>query len=810
MLDTASSLEMEAEALLRTGWWSRYSNDTSKRCEWQGISCNEAESVTGIDPQYITWGISAKLDKLNFSCFPNLVQLDLPFSEISGSIPPQIGDLSSLKYLDLSYNSLTGELPQSLGKLTRLKHLNLSYNSFEGFIPMKWGNLKSLVSLQMVSCNISGHIPYSLGNLTNLNQLDLSYNQITGPTPSTLGYLANLKKVFLFHNQISGTIPPSLGGLINLEAEALLLTGLWIWYGGDASERCEWPGELPQSLGKLTRLKHLNLSYNSFEGSIPLEWGNLKSLMSLQMESCSISGPIPYTLGNLTNLKQLDLSHNQISGDIPPTLGGLTNLEILQFISNQISGLIPSSLSNLSRLSQLHLDSNLLQGPIPSEIGNLKNLSELKLSKNMLRGWIPSSLSNLSSLSSLFLDSNHLEGPLPQEMGNLKALRHLDFSNNKLIGPIPSRIGDCSILEELSFGNNRINGSIPFEILFCPNTLNLSHNFIQGHIPSPNDHQLGVLDVSHNNLTGMIPASLRPSETLDLSYNFLEGPIPNYLSFSFSLDSFWGNKHLCGDVTGFPQCPKTSNKVKIIVSVVGVSALLCSGFLLWLNCRAKNNIPESNVVLRILMEKLHSKTSLRRQTTSTFDIVLAPVLPNGKIVALKKLHRREAEVRAFDKSFKNEAKMLTEIRHKNIVKLHGFCLHNRCMFLIYEYMSRRSLFSVFVDDAEAVELDWIKRVKITKDTAYFEARVSDFDTARLLDPDSSNQTMLVGTRGYIALELAYTMVVTEKCDVYSFGVLALEILMGKHPGELLDEADEIHSEKTVQDQDGEIHGTCST
>ncbi|KAM7465230.1 hypothetical protein LguiB_012792 [Lonicera macranthoides] len=155
--------------------------------------------------------------------------------------------------------------------------------------------------------------------------------------------------------------------------------------------------------------------------------------------------------------------------------------------------------------------------------------------------------------------------------------------------------------------------------------------------------------------------------------------------------------------------------------------------------------------------------------------------------------------------------MLSNIRHKNIVKLYGFCLHNRCMFLVYEYMEKGSLFYALRDNAEAVELDWTKRVSVIKGIAHAltymhhdctppiahrdissnnillnskqDAFVADFGAARLLSPDSSNQTVIAGTRGYIAL--AYTMVVTEKCDVYSFGVVALEILMGKHPGDLL-------------------------
>uniref|UniRef100_A0A2C9V6G2 non-specific serine/threonine protein kinase n=1 Tax=Manihot esculenta TaxID=3983 RepID=A0A2C9V6G2_MANES len=199
--------------------------------------------------------------------------------------------------------------------------------------------------------------------------------------------------------------------------------------------------------------------------------------------------------------------------------------------------------------------------------------------------------------------------------------------------------------------------------------------------------------------------------------------------------------------------------------------------------------------------------------TGSYGTVYKAQLPSGRVIALKKLHRKEAEEPSFDKCFKNEVKLLTEIRHKNIVKLYGYCLHQRAMFLIYEYMEKGSLFYVLRNEDEAVKLSWRKRVNIVKGIAHalsymhhdcsppivhrdissnnillnsdWEAIVSDFGTARFLYLDSSNQTILAGTRGYIAPELAYTMVVNEKCDVYSFGVVALEIIMGKHPGELL-------------------------
>ncbi|QHO54461.1 uncharacterized protein DS421_2g56980 [Arachis hypogaea] len=109
------------------------------------------------------------------------------------------------------------------------------------------------------------------------------------------------------------------------------------------------------------------------------------------------------------------------------------------------------------------------------------------------------------------------------------------------------------------------------------------------------------------------------------------------------------------------------------------------------------------------------------------------------------------------------------------------------MFLVYEYLERGSLFCNLAYEIEAQELNWSKRVNIIKGTAYALAHMHHhyFGTARLLDPDSSNQTLLVGTYGYVAPELAYTMSVTTKCDVYSFGVVALETMMGHHPGEFI-------------------------
>ncbi|XP_028791948.1 MDIS1-interacting receptor like kinase 2-like [Neltuma alba] len=188
-------------------------------------------------------------------------------------------------------------------------------------------------------------------------------------------------------------------------------------------------------------------------------------------------------------------------------------------------------------------------------------------------------------------------------------------------------------------------------------------------------------------------------------------------------------------------------------------------------------------------------------------------LPCGKIVAVKKLRYMQSENLSFHKSFYNEIEILTEIRHRNIVKLHGFCLNIQCMFLVYGFMECGSLLHVLRNEEKAQKLTWNKRLNIINGIAHavsymhhdcvppiihrditsgnillnsdMEAFVSDFGTAGTLHPYSSNLSLLVGTYGYVAPELAYAISATQKSDVYSFGVVALETMMGKHSGELI-------------------------
>ncbi|KAH1092125.1 hypothetical protein J1N35_019382 [Gossypium stocksii] len=860
---------------METGWWSNYRR-VGNHCMWLGIRC-KAGSV---------------------------VEIDLSGHGLNGSITPQIGALSKLRYLNLSLNSLTGELPSSIGNLTQLVVLDVSYNHIYsipeyigrltnlvalnlssnylvGPIPSSVSNLTNLASLFFQSNQLNGSIPEDIGRLTNLVALNLSSNYLVGPIPSSVSNLTILASLFLQSNQLNGSIPEDIGRLTNLveldlssnylvgpiPSSVSNLTNLASLY----LQINKLGGSIPQEIGRQRNLVAFDLSYNRLVGPIPSSVSNLTNLSSLFLQSNQLNRSIPEDIGRLTNLVEFNLSSNRLVGPIPSSVSNLTNLASLTNLvefnlsSNRLVGPIPSSVSNLTNLASLFLQSNQLNGSIPEDIGRLTNLVELDLFSNRLSGHIPSSLGQLTNLGSLSnfwclsMNSNLLEGPIPHEIESLKALECLDLSDNKLSGYIPNQIGNLSNLTVLILANNSLSGRIPLQICYLSlHQLDLSHNFIGGDIPSqlfnlsystdidlshnllqgviPSQFgdltDLSSLDLSWNNLTGTIPEFPFSVRNLNLSFNSLMGQIPNGLLY-FPPETFTGNKDLCGSNQGFPPCPSTKHNLVVIILVptllflISYFALLV--FILRRQCRAKalkhDPSPTKNGDLFCIWNfdgKIAFEDIIR--ATEDFDIkycigtggygsVYRAVLPTGKVVALKKLHRLEAEQPACDTSFRNEIKFLTEIRHKNIVKLHGFCLHNRCMFLIYEYMEKGSLFYALNIDEEAVELDWTKRVNIVKGVAHalsymhhdctppivhrdissnnillnseLEAFIADFGTARLLDPDSSNRTVIVGTYGYIAPELAYSLVVTEKCDVYSFRVLALEILMGKHPGELL-------------------------
>ena len=208
-----------------------------------------------------------------------VTELHLRGNGLTGPIPSELGNLTSLTELNLGVNGLTGPIPPELGDLTRLRRLRLRGNGLTGPIPPELGNLTSLWSLELRGNHLTGPIPPVLGNLTSLTELIIGTNDLTGPIPPELGNLTNLTELGLEENDLTGPIPPELGNL--------------------------------------TSLTRLNLASNYLTGPIPPELGNLTLLTTLRLEGNHLTGPIPSVLGNLTSLTELGAQRERPHGTDP-------------------------------------------------------------------------------------------------------------------------------------------------------------------------------------------------------------------------------------------------------------------------------------------------------------------------------------------------------------------------------------------------------------------------------------------------------------------------------------------------------------
>lgn len=508
------------------------------------------------------------------------------------------------------------------------------------------------------------------------------------------------------------------------ELHCLLRSG---WWRGDHinnnTSHCYWPGITCNHAGSVVEISLNNGTYYEEEGNKEFETLKLScfpDLIRLNGSNAILTGSIPTEIGTLSKLTHLDLSNNDLTGEFPLSLAKLPKLAVLDLQNNKLYGSIPQELGSLKNLIALNLSLNFFSGPIPSTLGlYLENLVSLQLSNNLLSGLIPSTLGQLTKLVFLDLSSNQINGSIPLEFRNLKNLTHLNLSNNCLYGIKPSQFGNLTKLTSRDLSSN----SVPVD-----------HETLC-HI------RKGFL--SRCSRFRIIVAVVALGPTLILLVILFTRVVVNKLVIWLQNKKF--------------QPDKGATKNGDIFSIWNF---------------------DGHIAFEEIIKATKDFDIRYRIGTGSYGSVYRARLPNNELVAVKKLHSSEVEEPALRKSFMNEVKALTKIRHRNIVKLRGFCLHNRFMFLIYEYMKGGSLFSVLSNDVGAVELDWSKRVNVIKGVAHalsymhhdctppivhrditttnilmnsvLDAFVADFGTAKLLNPNSSNQTMLAGTYGYIA------------------------------------------------------------
>ena len=302
-------------------------------------------------------------------------------------------------------------------------------NGLVGSIPPSLGNLTSLHRLSLLNEGLSGPIPPQLGGLVNLEILDLGDNDLSGSIPSRLGDLASLKQLYLDGNALTGSIP-DLSGLVELKVLKL--------------ERNQLSGALPVALLTLPELVELRLGNNGFDRPLPqipaAAPDDPHKLEILDLNYNDLTGGLPSSLSNLGNLTELRLWGSDLSGPIPPQIGELSRLRSLSLGHNRLSGELPEELAELSNLTSLNLSSNNLSGPIPPQLGELSRLKKMLLGSNRFEGSIPPQLGNLRALGLLLLGANRLTGEFPFELGNLDRLTGLDLVHNNVTGCVPNAL----------------------------------------------------------------------------------------------------------------------------------------------------------------------------------------------------------------------------------------------------------------------------------------------------------------------------------------------------------------------------------
>uniref|UniRef100_A0A0E0M1D3 non-specific serine/threonine protein kinase n=1 Tax=Oryza punctata TaxID=4537 RepID=A0A0E0M1D3_ORYPU len=752
--------------------------------------------------------------------------LNLGQNNLVGSIPTSFTQLKNLFYLSLEKNFLSGSIPAAIfTNCTKMGVFDLGDNNITGEIPGDAsGNLSGTFAvLNLYSNSLTGRLPRWLANCTLLYLLDVENNSLTDELPTAI--ISGKQSLTYLHlsNNVKFT---SDDGNTNLESFFVAVSNCTSMLEIEAGA-LGIGGRLPSFLGSLLppNMSHLNLELNAIEGPIPADIGDVINITLMNLSSNLLNGTIPASICRLPNLQRLDLSNNSLTGPVPACISSATSLGELDLSSNALSGSIPSSIGNL-KLSYLSLHRNQLSGEIPASLGQHLGIVRLDLSSNRLTGEIPDAVAGIVQMS-LNLSRNLLGGRLPRGLSRLQLAEVIDLSWNNLTGAIFPELGACAELQVLDLSHNSLTGVLPSSLdgLESIERLDVSDNSLTGEIPQTLTKctTLTYLNLSDNDFTGVVPTA---------------GVFANFTSMSYL-----GNPRLCGAVLR-RRCGRRhrwyqSRKFLVVMCICAavlafVLTILCAVSIRKIRERLATVREEfrrgrrggggsspvmkykfPRITYRELVEATEEFSPDRLVGTGSYGRVYRGTLRDGTMVAVKVLQLQSGNS---TKSFNRECQVLKRIRHRNLMRIVTACSLPDFKALVLPFMANGSLERCLYAGSPA-ELSLVQRVNICSDIAEgmaylhhhspvkvihcdlkpsnvlinddMTALVSDFGISRLVmsvggvanaaDVGASTANMLCGSIGYIPPEYGYGSNPTTKGDVYSFGVLVLEMVTRKKP-----------------------------
>ncbi|XVF79025.1 hypothetical protein PTKIN_Ptkin14bG0186300 [Pterospermum kingtungense] len=764
-------------------------------------------------------------------------------------------------------HNLTGVIPPEIGNLTHLQEIDLTRNYLNGSIPSSLSQLSALTSLSLLGNRLTGSIPREIGDISTLEGLVLEDNLLTGSLPSSLGNLGRLSRLLLSSNNFTGTIPESFGNLKNLTDFRM-----------DGSSLS---GKIPGLIGNWTKLTRLDLQGTSLEGPIPSTISELKNLTDLRISDLKGASSTFPNLEGMNDMEELVLRNCLLNDSIPSYIGEMASLKTLDLSFNRLTGQIPNTLQNLAKLNYLFLTNNSLTGAVPGWI--LDSDENIDLSYNNFTSSSQTSCQqakvNLVSSSSSSSDSDSVSWCLRKDLPCPTSPSHHSLFINSGGGHINvdgndyeedrSTIGPSNFFSSANkwaysstgvyLGNSEahyiaetssaVNGSDLYktarlaphslkyyalclikgnykvqlhfaEIMYTANQTfeSLGRRIfdvsIQGQVVLEDFNimeeaggvGIGItkeFNVNVNGSTLEIHLYWRGKGTTAIPDRGVYGPLISAITVTPNFKVDTGNGLSAGVIAGI-----VIGSCVIVVLILIILRLM--GFLGGKNDENSElhglELQTGYFSLRQIKAATYNFDSANKIGEGGFGPVYKGVLSDGTVIAVKQLSSKSKQG---NREFVNEIGMISALQHPNLVKLYGCCIEGNQLLLIYEYLENNSLArALFGRDEQRLNLDWPTRKQIclgiARGLAYLHeesrlkivhrdikatnvlldkdlnAKISDFGLAKLDEEENTHiSTRIAGTIGYMAPEYAMRGYLTDKADVYSFGVVLLEIVSGK-------------------------------